>query len=144
MEDPAGACADAAEEPDHGIWQPASSTAAPAAQHAAIPARPLLRGRAGQRPAGITFIAPRAPYSRFWQFRTACSGRAYPDLRLRLSKRPKLPTLRSSRRFTGAGWRTARPVTVVGAVVANGRQGGRSTMAFELLTRTVELGPPVG
>src|SRR6516165_12080166 len=77
MEDPAGACSAAPEEPDPGIWQPASSTAATAAQPAAIRARPLLQGRAGQRRAGFTFIAPRASDSRFWQFRTGCSGRAY-------------------------------------------------------------------
>jgi hypothetical protein len=59
IEDPAGACSDAAEDPDPGIWQPASSTAAAAAQPAAIRARPLLQGRAGQRRAGVTFIAPR-------------------------------------------------------------------------------------
>jgi hypothetical protein len=60
IEDPAGACSDAAEELDPGIWQPASSTAVAAAQPAAIRARLPLQGRAGQRRAGTTFIAPQA------------------------------------------------------------------------------------
>jgi len=59
IEDPAGACSNAPEELDPGNWQPASSTADAAAQPAAIRARPLLQGRAGQRRADSIFIAPR-------------------------------------------------------------------------------------